>query len=63
MNEEKLLFSQANKEVEVHRMKEVIFVNDLSVAVAVAVGEAHQPQIHVDGYQTDPKTDISDSDE
>lgn len=61
MNEEKLLFSQASKEVEVHRMKEVIFANDLSVAVAV--GEAHQPQIHVDGYQTDPKADISGSDE
>ena len=44
-------------------MKEVIFANYLSVAVAVAVGEAHQPQIHVDGYQTDSKADISDSDE
>ena len=61
MNEEKLLFSQASKEVEVYRMTEVIFANNLSVAVAV--GEAHQPQIHVDGYETDPKADISNSDE
>ena len=61
MNEDKLLFSQASKEVEVHRMKEVIFANYLSVVGAV--GEAHQPQIHEDGYQTDPKADISDSDE
>ena len=61
MNEEKLLFSQANKEVEVYRMTEIIFGNDLSVAVAV--GEAHPPQIHVDGYETDPKADISNSDE
>ena len=61
MNEEKLLFSQASKEVEVHRMKEVIFANYLSVAVAFV--EAHQPQIHVDGYQKDPKADISDKDE
>ena len=61
MNEEKLLFSQASKEVEVYRMTEVIFAHDLSVAVAV--GEAPQPQIHVDGYETDPIADISDSDE
>ena len=42
-------------------MKEVIFANYLSVAVAFV--EAHQPQIHVDGYQKDPKADISDKDE
>lgn len=61
MNEEKLLFSQASKGVEVYRMTEVIFANELSVAMVV--GEAHQPQIHVDGYETDPKADISNSDE
>ena len=61
MNEEKLLFLQCSKEVEVHWMIEVKFANDFSVALAV--GEAHPPQIHVDGYETDPKADIFDSDE
>ena len=61
MNEEKLLFSEASKEVEVHRTTEVTFANYFSVAVAV--GEVHPPQIHVDGYETDPKADISDSGE
>ena len=37
------------------------FAHDFSVAVAV--GEVHPPQIHVDGYETDPKADIFDSDE
>ena len=31
--------------------------------MAVAVGEVHPPQIHVDGYEKDPKADIFDSDE
>ena len=39
----------------------IVFAHDFSMAVAV--GEVHPPQIHVDGYEKDPKADIFDSDE